>query len=577
MWVGALALLSAAAGPAMALAVGLVVAEVGRASVDGWSGQTRAALVFVGAATTLQVVLPPFLSMASASLGRRVDHESADRLLTGLLAVRTIAHLDDPSTRNELAQARGHTGTVPPGPGVQALVTLLSTRAGGGLAALVVARIDWPIAALLVGVQLATMRFWARFYRRLTSWATERTPDLRRGDWFRDNAMGPAAAKEIRIFGLGDWFADRFHQHWGDGMTKVWAAWKEQRWSVLLAVAAPAVATFAALVVIANDAGQSASSVSAALAAAQAVLLVGQLGGAADSARIVAAAASGVRAARQLNDAWSHHGGLDTGDSDDQREALRPGVVRFDDVGFRYPATKRWVVRHLDLELRPEESLALVGINGAGKTTIVKLLAGLVDPTEGSISIDGRPLASVDVDEWRRQVAVILQDFVHYEMSAADNVCLTDDPLDRELLDRVAALAGASELVAELPAGWETPLSARVTGGVGLSGGQWQRIALARALMAVEQGAWLLVLDEPTAALDVRAEVALYDRFLEITSGVTTLVISHRFSTVRHADRIVVLDDGRVIEEGTHEALIALRGQYATMFDAQAARFQSST
>jgi ATP-binding cassette subfamily B protein len=261
------------------------------------------------------------------------------------------------------------------------------------------------------------------------------------------------------------------------------------------------------------------------------------------------------------------------------------GSIRFEGVSFRYPGTDRDVLCELDLDLRAGERTALVGANGAGKTTIVKLLGRLYEPTAGSITIDGVPLSELSPDAWRGQLAVLFQDFVRYELPARDNISLGAVHLgaDDELLLDDATRAGAGKVVADLPAGLATPLSPRFTGGTDLSGGEWQRVALARALHAMRGGARLLVLDEPTANLDVRAEAELYDRFLELTSSAadedhvpTTLLVSHRFSTVRQADRIIVLDGGRVVEDGPHDRLLALGGRYATMFRAQAGRFDQT-
>jgi ABC-type multidrug transport system fused ATPase/permease subunit len=216
-----------------------------------------------------------------------------------------------------------------------------------------------------------------------------------------------------------------------------------------------------------------------------------------------------------------------------------------------------------------------VGANGAGKTTLVKLLCRLYDPTEGRITVDGLDLRDVEARVWQRQVAAIFQDFAQYHLSARDNVGMSAPELAGDLERRRAAArkAAALELVESLPHGWDTVLSRQYTGGVDLSGGQWQRIALARALFAVEGGARVLILDEPTASPYVRAEADLYDRFLDITAGLTTILISHRFSTVRRADHICVLADGHVVEQGTHDELVALGGRYARMFRLQAARF----
>jgi ATP-binding cassette, subfamily B, bacterial len=202
-------------------------------------------------------------------------------------------------------------------------------------------------------------------------------------------------------------------------------------------------------------------------------------------------------------------------------------------------------------------------------------LARLYHPSAGRITVDGTDVADLDPAAWRRQLAVIFQDFARYELAAADNVgfgalALSDDRAARE---RAAARAGALGIIEGLPAGWGTPLSRQQPGGADLSGGEWQRVALARALLAVEAGATVLVLDEPTANLDVRAEAELFDRFLELTAGCTTLLVSHRFSTVRRAQRICVLDGGRVAELGSHDELMALGGLYSSFYGLQSARF----
>jgi ABC-type multidrug transport system fused ATPase/permease subunit len=205
----------------------------------------------------------------------------------------------------------------------------------------------------------------------------------------------------------------------------------------------------------------------------------------------------------------------------------------------------------------------------------VKLLARLYDPDAGRILVDGVPLAELDPASWRRRLAPVFQDFLQLEVSAYDNVAFGSlaDRDDAEGVHRAGALAGAGVVIDRLPDGWQTMVSREFTGGTQLSGGEWQRLALARALFAVESGAGVLILDEPTAAMDVRGEAEVYERFLELTKGVTTIVISHRFSTVRRADRIVVVEHGRVTEDGTHDELLAAGGRYAAMYRLQASRF----
>ena len=218
----------------------------------------------------------------------------------------------------------------------------------------------------------------------------------------------------------------------------------------------------------------------------------------------------------------------------------------------------------------PDGSDAIVGQNGAGKTTLAKLLCRLYDPTAGAIEVDGVDLRDLGVDDWRARVTAVFQDFTRFERSLRDNVAPGGAP------DEVV-LAALQDAGAQGLAALDTPLARGYPGGTDLSGGQWQRVALARALCAVRQGARLVLLDEPTAQLDVRGEAEIFDRILAATRQVTTILISHRFSTVRHADRIAVIEHGRVVELGSHDELMAARGSYRTMFELQAKRFAADT
>jgi ATP-binding cassette subfamily B protein len=252
------------------------------------------------------------------------------------------------------------------------------------------------------------------------------------------------------------------------------------------------------------------------------------------------------------------------------------GVV-FRQLAFGYPGTDRQVYRDLDLTLPAGRSTAVIGLNGAGKTTLVKLLARVHEPQAGRIEVDGVPLTALDPAEWRRRLAVVFQDFNRYDLTLTQNVALgaAHRPPDPDAVTAALVRAGAQEVLEAVGPG--TVLSAAYEGGRDLSGGQWQRVALARALYAVDSGARILVLDEPTAQLDARAEVAFYERFLDLTRGITSVVISHRFSTVRRADNIVVVEDGAVVESGDHDALMGLGGRYAALFRLQADRFGSAT
>jgi ATP-binding cassette subfamily B protein len=240
--------------------------------------------------------------------------------------------------------------------------------------------------------------------------------------------------------------------------------------------------------------------------------------------------------------------------------------VRFRALSFAYPNTNEPVLNGFDLTIPAGSSLAIVGQNGAGKTTLAKLLCRLYDPQGGAIEIDGVDLRQLDLESWRARVTAVFQDFIRFELPLRENVAPGGGP--DEIIQSALAQAGASHL-----ASLDTPLAKGYQGGTDLSGGQWQRIALARALCAVKLGAGLVLLDEPTAQLDVRGEAEIFERILKATRHATTILISHRFSTVRHADRICVLEHGKVIELGSHDELMALRGRYRTMFDLQASRF----
>jgi ATP-binding cassette subfamily B protein len=249
--------------------------------------------------------------------------------------------------------------------------------------------------------------------------------------------------------------------------------------------------------------------------------------------------------------------------------------LRLAAVSFRYPGTERLVLDGLTLQIPAGQSLAIVGLNGAGKSTIVKLIAGLYQPEGGAILVDGTDLREYPLADWQRNVAAIFQDFEKYELTAAANIAFGDaaDPARLGDIRWAASQAGILDTLEALPRGLDTPLAAGYAGGTDLSGGQWQRVALARAFYALRRGAGILILDEPTASLDVRGEADFLDQFIELTRGVTTIVISHRFATVRHAGQIVVLDGGHITEQGTHESLLDGGGRYAELFRLQAERF----
>ncbi|NND34636.1 MAG: ABC transporter ATP-binding protein, partial [Saprospiraceae bacterium] len=246
---------------------------------------------------------------------------------------------------------------------------------------------------------------------------------------------------------------------------------------------------------------------------------------------------------------------------------------RFENVGFKYPGSDRWVIRNLNFNLDPGEKLALVGENGAGKTTLVKLLARLYEPTEGTIYLDEVDIRHYNASEYHRAIGVIFQDYVKYYFTAAENIAVghIDEIKNSAKISDAAQASLADQVIENLPEKYNQTLGRRFAGGKDLSGGEWQKIALARVYM---RDAQLLILDEPTATLDARAEFEAFERFSNLTDGKTAVIISHRFSTVRMADRIMVLKNGGIIELGSHEQLLAQNGLYAELFNLQAAGYQ---
>jgi ATP-binding cassette subfamily B protein len=401
------------------------------------------------------------------------------------------------------------------------------------------------------------------------------TDTLRRAYYFQQLATRPAAAKETRVFGLGEWVVDQFRVHRKVGIAESWGRRLRTDRLVLVTGIGGAAVSILVAGVLGYDVlhGRATlTDIGIVLPSIASAHIIGGLGlfdwpvtWATGSLPVFEAVERRLHATASASGAG---GGLDPG-------AMPRSDVRFEGVSFRYPGSSVNTMDGLDLTLTAGRSTAIVGANGAGKTTLIKLLSGLHPPTGGRITVDGCDLAELRQAEWQRRVAVVFQDFTRYPCSFADNIGFgaIEHLGDRSGITAAADRAGAADIAEQLPAGWDTVLSRQFTGGADLSGGQWQRLALARAMYAIANGATMLVLDEPTAWLDVRGEAAFYDRFLELTRGLTTVIISHRFSTVRQADSICVIDGGRVVEQGDHASLLQQSGTYARMFTLQATRF----
>ncbi|MEU2061993.1 ABC transporter ATP-binding protein [Streptomyces sp. NPDC013455] len=550
------------------------------------------------------------------------------RLRLGDLATRSdgIARLEEPAVQDDLALGvmKGLPSWVfyTVGTGAAGQLTITTRTVGACAAAGVLAFFSWPLALGMLAVSLfvraSTRRQWMKQHAVVRGWA----PGMRREEYFTQVAAAPWAAKELRVFGLADWAIGRYREVTGDRVHGTASVRRELllrlRWHfVLLAVATGAglaqlgwsaatgritpgqlavhLGAFWGVLAVSRWDTEAYDVEFAGLPALHAAdRLADRLAGPptardgapeppapeppapASPAPASPAPASHARASEPPARAPETPVPVPEPRGPVPREAAGPPpLVRFEAVDFRYDGSERRVLKGLDLEIRPGELLALVGVNGAGKTTLTKLLAGLYQPTAGAVTVDGVPLATMDPAAWRRRITVVFQEFTRYEMSLRDNVVLgaPGHPAPERLLEDIARQAGITDLVERAPSGWDTPLARGYTDGIDLSGGQWQRVALARALYAVACGARLLVLDEPTAHLDVRAELDVFSRVMTHAEEASVLLISHRLSTVRRADRIAVLDGGRVTETGTHDELMARGGQYAGMFRLQAARF----
>ena len=508
------------------------------------------------------------VSLIDSLLGERVSNDSSIRLMEHA-ATLDLEDFEDADFQDQLERARRQTSGRMSLMGqlfgqAQDIVTVTSFAAGLILYA------PWLIALLLLALVPAFLGE-AHFNAQSYSLNFLRTPERRELDYVRQTAASVETAKEVKVFGLNAFLIDRYWRL----STELYAASRK------LALRR---AGWSALFTAIGNIGYYLAYAYIVWRTLTGNFTVGDLTFLAGSFRrlrtllegLLSGFSSTAGQALYLNDLFSFFEVVAEIHSPAPAlpfpTPIRQGFV-FEDVGFIYPGAELWAVRHLSFTLHAGEVLALVGENGAGKTTLVKLLARLYDPGEGRILLDGHDLRDYDLDALRGNMGVIFQDFVRFNLSAADNIAVGRISArdDRGRIERAAKRSLADDVIAKLPAGYDQMIGKRFKNGVELSGGEWQKIAIARAYMREGE---VLILDEPTAALDARSEFEVFQRFKELSAGKTAVLISHRFSSVRMADRILVLADGKVEAAGTHDELIAQKGRYSELFELQAAGYR---
>jgi ATP-binding cassette subfamily B protein len=562
---------SAVVPAATALATGALLTQALQA---GSIGETLPHLglvaVIVLAGQCTELLREPLDILAA----RKIDGRLRSAVRRRVSEPRGIHHLDDADYSADVARVSelGGWRVRTAGTGAVGQLVLLG-RLGGAVCCAAV--LVWFEPWLGVGLLTATLLMRAvirRQWVRLGAIWDARAVDRNRMEYWSDTLTGSAAAKEVRLFGLGDWLNARHRAQSEEWLGEIWRERRgilRRQWvTFCLAGTAGFLALYVPGTALADGDLGSGNLVSMVLAA-WGVFAGGVMG---HEAFDIEYATGALQAFERLQ---SHRfAKAEQGTADRPAPESAPHLS-FQGIGFSYPGSDRKVLDGLDLDIRPGEVLAVVGRNGAGKTTMLKVLAGLQHPTEGRVSVDGVDLAQLDITSWRRRISAVFQDFVHYPLTVRENIALGAPEADAsdESVMAAAEAAGARDVIERLPHGLDTLLTREHRDGVDLSGGQWQKIAIARAMFAVAHGRRLLILDEPTAHLDVKAETSFYEKVIDAVKGVSIVVISHRLSTVRNADRIVLLTGGRVTEAGDHRELMDLDGEYAKLYRLQADRF----
>ena len=560
---------------------------IGKLIIDGVvdaqrTGGTWRAISGLVAIELAIVIAGELLARASSLVESLLGDLFSNRISVRLMehaATLDLAQFEDPEFYDHLERARrqtvGRIGLIAQLLGLaQDALTLIT------LSAALLAFSPWLMVLLVVAIVpsfLGETRFAAMEYSLLFRW----TPERRQLDYLRYVGASDDTAKEVQLFGLAGWLTERYRV-----LSDRWYA-ENKKLATKKAVVSSALSFIGTLGYYGAYIVIIARAIAGAITLGSLTFLAASFSRGRDLIqRLLLGASSIYEQGLYLRDLFLFFEMKPTISSRPGAppvpRPIRTGFV-FEDVGFKYPASDRWAVRHVSFVLRPGERVALVGENGAGKTTLTKLLARLYDPIEGRILLDGVDLRDYDLASLRREIGVIFQDFVRYDMRFDENVGVGEIESVRGYLDNGATAPTpdplvhaadqslASSLLPRLPGGYRQMLGRRFDEGVDLSGGEWQKIALARAYM---RDAQVLILDEPTAALDARAEFEVFRRFSELMAGRMGVLISHRFSTVRMADRIVVLKGGEVAESGTHEELVAAGGLYAELFGMQAVGYR---
>ena len=546
----------------------LAIAYAGKRIMDAVVARSAAAtlrwVLIELAAVGAQTLVLRGLGLVRARLGSRVGLDINVMILEKALSL-DLRHFEDPEFYDQLNRARREASSRPISV-VTATFDLLQNAIT--LAGYVVLLVHWSGLAVLLLVVAAIPATVAevRFSTAAFQMRNGRSPQARLLNYLEFVLANDAHAKEVKVLGIGPTLLDRFRSL-GETFHREDQALALRRASSASALALLGTAAFYgsyALMALAAAAGE--------ITLGNLVLYVMAFRQGQQAFQAILTAIGGMYEDNlYMSNLFAY-----LAIAVDRPEALPEGPksaeegIVFEDVGFRYPGAEGWALRHVNLAIKPHESLAIVGHNGAGKTTFIKLLTRLYEPTEGRILLDGRDLRAWEPEALRRRMGVVFQDFNQYQLKVRDNVALGSVGHfgDEQRIQRAAERGGAAEVIANLPSGLETQLGRWFKDGAQLSGGQWQKIALARAFMREE--ADILVLDEPTAALDAEAEHAVFERFQHLAEGRTTILISHRFATVRMADRIVVIEGGKILEEGVHESLVARGGRYAQLFTLQA-------